>query len=218
MMRLMNFRMPTDAAIHTAFEKGKAAVRELFPHGADQMAELARQLAKQGDVLQDLQARLATHSTNSRKPPSSDGYRTVKRTTSFRPSGDKPTGGQPGHAGHSLRAVDAPDRTETHEADPWAHCQASLTGTAAVGDEERQVFDIPALRIAVTAHRAESKVCPRCGQTRQGRFPASGRQTVPYGPRGHTWASSCTHQHPIPVERTTEIFGLSGNLHYSLVY
>jgi hypothetical protein len=42
----MNFRMPTDEAIHTAFEKGEAAVRELFHHVADQMAELARQLAK----------------------------------------------------------------------------------------------------------------------------------------------------------------------------
>ena len=53
MMRLMNFRIPTDAAIHAALEKGEAAVIELFHHVADQMAELARQLAKQGEVLQD---------------------------------------------------------------------------------------------------------------------------------------------------------------------
>ncbi len=178
MMRLMNFRMPTDAAIHTAFEKGEAAVMELFHHVADQMAELARQLTKQGDVLQDRQARLATHSNNSSQPPSSDGYRPVKRTTSLRQSGDKPNGGQPGHEGQTLRAVDAPDRTETHEADTCAPCQASLTGTEAVGYEERQVFDMPAIRIAVTAHRAEIKVCPRCGQTSQGRLPASVRHAV----------------------------------------
>ena len=206
MMRLMNFRMPTDAAIHTAFEKGEAAVMELFHHVADQMAELARQLTKQGDVLQDLQARLAKHSNNSSKPPSSDGYRKVKRTTSLRQSGDKPNGGQPGHEGHTLSAVDAPDRTETHEADTCAHCQASLTGTEAVGYEERQVFDIPAIRIEVTAHRAEIKVCPLCGHTSQGRFPASVRQAVQYGPIVHTWASYFTNQHHIPVERTTEIF------------
>ena len=53
MMRPMNFRMPTDEAIHTAFEKGEATVRELFPTSADQMAELARPLAKQGEALQD---------------------------------------------------------------------------------------------------------------------------------------------------------------------
>src|SRR2546425_1029546 len=206
MMRLMNFRMPTDAAIHTALEKGEAAVMELFHHVADQMAELARQLAKQGEVLQDLQARLAKDSNNSSKPPSSAGHREVKRTTSLRQSGDKPNGGQPGHEGHALRAVDAPDRTETHEADTCAHCQASLTGTEAVGYEERQVFDIPAIRIEVTAHRAEIKVCPLCGHTSQGRFPASVRQAVQYGPIVHTWASYFTNQHHIPVERTTEIF------------
>ena len=206
MMRPMNFRMPTDETIHTAFEKGEATVMELFHNIADQMAELARQLTKQGDVLQDLQARLAKDSNNSSKPPSSDGYRKVKRTTSLRQSGDKPNGGQPGHEGHTLRAVDAPDRTETHEADTCAHCQASLTGTEAVGYEERQVFDIPAIRIEVTAHRAEIKVCPLCGHTSQGRFPASVRQAVQYGPIVHTWASYFTNQHHIPVERTTEIF------------
>jgi hypothetical protein len=73
MMRPMTFRMPTDEAIHTAFEKGEAAVRELFHHVADQMAALARQLAKQGEALQDFQARLATNSGTSSQPPASDG-------------------------------------------------------------------------------------------------------------------------------------------------
>ena len=52
MMRPMNFRMPTDDAIHTAFEKGEAAIMKLFHNVADQMTELARQLAKQGEALQ----------------------------------------------------------------------------------------------------------------------------------------------------------------------
>ena len=178
MMRPMNFRIPTDEAIHTAFEKGEAAIMELFHNVADQMTELARQLAKQGEALQALQARLAKNSGNSSKPPSSDGYGKVKRTASLRQSGDKPNGGQPGHEGQTLSATDAPDRIETHEADTCAPCQASLTGTEAVGYEERQVFDMPAIRIAVTAHRAEIKVCPRCGQTSQGRLPASVRHAV----------------------------------------
>ena len=189
MMRLMNFHMPTDAAIHTALEKGEAAVMELFHHVADQMAELARQLAKQGEVLQDLQARLATNSGTSSQPPASDGEGTVQRTARLRQSGDKPNGGQPGHEGQTLSAVDAPDRTETPTADTCAHCQASLMGTEAVGYEERQVFDMPAIRIEVTAHRAEIKVCPVGGHTSQGRFPASVRHAVQYGPIVHTWAS-----------------------------
>ena len=71
----MNFHTPTDEEIHTAFEHGERAIQALFHDVATQMAELAQQLAKQGEVLQALQARLAKTSRNSRKPPASDGYR-----------------------------------------------------------------------------------------------------------------------------------------------
>src|SRR6516162_10837127 len=126
MIRPMNFRMPTNEDIHTAFEQGEAAVMALFHEVATQVAELAQQLAKQGEVLQALQARLAKTSRNSSKPPSSDGYGKAKRTVSLRQSGDKPNGGQPGHDGQTLMASERPDRVETHEVASCAHCQASL--------------------------------------------------------------------------------------------
>ena len=91
----MNFHTPTDEEIHTAFEHGERAIRALFHDVATQMAELAQQLAKQGEVLQALQARLAQTSRNSSKPPASDGYGKMKRTASLREPGQKPTGGQP---------------------------------------------------------------------------------------------------------------------------
>jgi len=202
----MNFRMPTDDAIHTAFAKGEAAIMELFHTVADQMTALAQQLAKQGEVLQELQARLAKSSRNSSKPPSSDGYGNVKRTASLRKAGDKPNGGQPGHDGQTLLAVEHPERTLTHEVPSCTHCQASLQGIEVVGYEERQVFDIPAIRIEVTAHRAEIKVCPACGHLSKGTFPDAVTQSVQYGSTVQTWASYFTNHHYIPVERTTEIF------------
>jgi transposase len=206
MIRPMNFRMPTKEDIHTAFEQGEAAVMALFHEMAIEVAALAQQLAKQGEVLQELQARFAKSSRNSSKPPSRDGYGKVKRTESLRKSGDKPNGGQPGHDGQTLMASDHPDRTLMHEVPSCAHCQASLPGVEVVGYEERQVFDIPAIRIEVTAHRAQIKVCPACGRANKGAFPAVVTQAVQYGPAVHTWASYFTNQHHIPVERTTEIF------------
>ena len=202
----MNLRIPTDEEIHSAFEKGEAAVRNVFHDVADQMEELARQLAQQGEALQALQARLAKNSRNSSQPPSRDGYTKPKRTQSLRQSGDKPNGGQPGHAGHTLTASEHPDRTETHKADTCAHCQASLSETEVVGYEERQVFDIPAIHIEVTAHRAELKRCPQCGSTTKGAFPPGVTQAVQYGLEVQTWAAYFTNQHHIPVERTTQIF------------
>ena len=206
MIPSMNFRTPTDEEIHTAFEQGEAAIRDLVHAMARQIEELAQQLAKQGEALQALQARLAKDSRNSSKPPSSDGLGKVKRTESLRKSGDKPNGGQPGHDGHTLIASDHPDRIETHEADTCEHCQASLSGIEASGYEERQVFDIPAIRIEVTAHRAEVKICPACGGKSKGDFPTGVTQAVQYGAAVKTWATYFTNQHHIPVERTGQIF------------
>jgi hypothetical protein len=69
MIRPMHFRTPTDEEIHMAFEQREAAIRALFHDVAVQMAALARQLAKQGEVLHELQARLAQTSRNSSTPP-----------------------------------------------------------------------------------------------------------------------------------------------------
>ena len=127
----------------------------------------------------------------------------MKRTESLRKSGDKPNGGQPGHDGQTLMASEHPDQTLTYEVPSCAHCQASLQGVEVVGYEERQVFDMPAIRIEVTAHRAQIKVCPACGRANKGPFPKAVTQAVQYGPTVNTWASYFTNQHHIPVERTT---------------
>ncbi len=202
----MNVQLPTDDEICAAFEKGQSAILDLFHDVSRQVQELAQQLAKQGEILQELQARLAKNSDNSSKPPSSDGYGKVKRTESLRKPGDKPNGGQPGHEGQTLMASEHPDRVESHEVPSCAHCQASLAAIEAVGYEEHQVFDIPAIRIEVTAHCAEIKVCPACGSASKGTFPEAVTQAVQYGPMVNTWASYFPNQHHIPVERTTEIF------------
>jgi transposase len=202
----MNFQMPTDEDIHIACEQGEVAVMGLFHEVAVQVTELAQQLAKQSELLQELQARLGKNSRNSSKPPSSDGYSKVRRTESLRKSGVKPNGGQPGHEGQTLMASEHPDRVESREVPSCVHCQASLADIESVGYEERQVFDIPAMRIEVTAYRAEIKVCPACGRVSKGTFPETVPQAVQYGPAVNTWASYFTNQHHLPVERTTAIF------------
>jgi hypothetical protein len=164
----MNFRMPTDEAIHTAFVQGEAAVMAVFHEVTTQVAALAQQLAKQGEVLQELPAHLAKSSRNSSKPPVSDGYGQVQRTASLGTSSGQPHGGQPSHAGQRLMAVEHPDHPWTYEVPICAHCQASLQGIEVRGYEERQVFALPAIRSEVTAHRAEIKVCSACGNRVKG--------------------------------------------------
>ena len=72
--------------------------------------------------------------------------------------------------------------------------------------EERQVFDIPAIRIEVTAHRAEMKICSGCGAENRGVFPKNVIGVVQYGNEVKTWATYFQSQHFVPVERTAQIF------------
>lgn len=204
----MNLRMPTVEDIHSAFEQGEEAVVALFADVGKQVEALAGELQQQAAALKELEARIGKNSRNSGKPPSSDGYGKppVKRTDSLRESGTKPNGGQPGHEGRHLKPTDTPDVTETHAVEHCCHCGVSLNGVAASGYEERQVFDIPAMRIEVTAHRAEITLCPACGAENRGEFPAEVSAPVQYGNGVKTWAAYFTHQHFIPVERTAQIF------------
>jgi transposase len=71
--------------------------------------------------------------------------------------------------------------------------------------EERPVFEIPAIRIEVTAHRAEVKTCPGCGRENRGLFPGGVSGPVPYGLGVKTWATYFQTQHFVPVERTAQI-------------
>jgi len=97
----------------------------------------------------------------SSKPPSSGGLHRPQ-PKSLRKPGQKPSGGQKGHQGHTLRPTDAPDHIEVHA--PPEHCDACGTPLPqAVVVETRQVFDLPTLRHEVTEHQMLKAVCT-CGK------------------------------------------------------
>ena len=65
------------------------------------------------------------NSTNSHKPPSSDGLRKPK-TKSLREKTDRKTGGQSGHKGHTLHHVSHPDHVIKHSVTTCDCCGESL--------------------------------------------------------------------------------------------
>lgn len=83
-------RPPIDPAVVAGLE---AIIAELRAQNAVLMARVA-----------ELERRLGLDSSNSGKPPSSDGLKKPpSRTGSLREPSGKATGGQPGHPGKTLR-------------------------------------------------------------------------------------------------------------------
>lgn len=170
----------------------------------DLIRALFAQVAALTSKVAELEGRLAQNSRNSSKPPSSDGLNKPK-PKSLRQAGQKPTGGQKGHAGHTLKKVAQPDHIEHHA--PPSHCTACHRPlTDAVVAETRQVFDIPPLRHEVTEHRALEARCT-CGTVYRGEFPSDVTASVQYGPRIKAAVVHLTHHHMMPVARTGDLTG-----------
>lgn len=180
-----------------------ALIRELWPLRA-LVVDLSAQVADLTANVAELQGRLAKNSRNSSKPPSADGLNKPK-PKSLRSRGEKPTGGQPGHAGHTLKRVAQPDRIETHDpARVCTVCQRPLGQAVVV--ETRQVFDLPPLQCEVTEHQVREARC-RCGAVHRGVFPAGVSAPVQYGPRSKAAVVQLTHHHMLPLSRTGELMG-----------
>ena len=154
----------------------------------------------------DLRRRLDKDSSNSSKPPSSDGPSKKPRIAgSLRGVSGKTSGGQPGHRGATLRPMAEPDTIERHEATRCGHCQAGLTAAMATGAETRQVFEMPKPRLDVTEHRATVYTCACCRRVTRAAFPSGVTAHVQYGPRIRAAAVYLNAQHLIPEDRVGEI-------------
>jgi transposase len=153
----------------------------------------------------DLRRQLDKNSSNSSKPPSSDGLKKPPRVFgSLRGKSGKPSGGQKGHGGDTLKQVAKPDVIERHEAQACGRCLSGLTARMAIGVEKRQVFDLPEPRLQVTEHQAMIYCCAHCRSRTVATFPQGVIASAQYGPRVRAAALYLHVQQLIPEDRAAQ--------------
>ena len=185
--------MPSEAEIRTAYQEGVKAVILLFQQTFFELSER----------LQQVEDRLSKNSSNSGKPPSTDGYEKPTPKSRRRRSGKK-SGGQTGHAGHTLKIVETPDEIVVHSVEHCAYCQTSLKRVKASGIEKRQVLDLPEVRLLAVEHQAEIKTCPACCKFTKAAFPVGVRQVIQYGKRIKAQMVYFHEHQMLPLKRTSE--------------
>jgi transposase len=149
----------------------------------------------------ELEQRLAKNSSNSSKPPSSDGYG-KPNPKSLRTKTGKKSGGQTGHSGDTLTQVDVPDERVPH-GPATCSCGLQICQGTLVNEVRRQVFDILAPRMRVVEHYVQTVACA-CGKVHVGQFPDGINAPVQYGPNIKAIASYLNQYQFLPYERTCE--------------
>lgn len=164
--------------------------------------------------LAELERRLDLNSSNSSKPPSSDGLKKPPRVSSLREKSGKKTGGQKGHKGETLHQTGSPDAIIDHFPEICAGCGTALTPEMAQAHVARQVFDLPEPRpLVVTEHRAHDCRCNSCGEVTRASFPEGIGAPVQYGARIAAFVVYLLHVQFVPENRLVslmaDLFGVT---------
>jgi hypothetical protein len=148
---------------------------------AEQIAEKKQKIADAEKQIADLERQLALrkqNSTNSSKPPSSDGLAGESRQRGRRKKSRRKVGGQPGHRGAHRPLVPAERIDEVRLVLPeqCRHCGHGLPAQAehvqTIGNLRRhQITELPPIQARIIEYQCPRVVCPECGQSTRGEVP-----------------------------------------------
>jgi transposase len=140
-----------------------------------QIADAEKQIADAEKQIADLERQLKLrrrNSTNSSKPPSSDGLAGEQRRRGRKHKSKRKAGAQPGHAGHHRQLVPLAEVSAIEVLLPkrCRHCGGNLPqkpGQVTMAGEPRrhQVTEVPPVKICITEYQFPHVVCGQCGKT-----------------------------------------------------
>jgi transposase len=180
-----------------------------LPNDIESLQAIIQQLLEENERLKaenaELRRRLGLDSTNSHKPPSSDGYQKKTVKPGLPKEGKRANGGQEGHKGNTLKRVAQPDHVQIHLPGQCQCCGRQFTPDEAHEViQSRQVFDLPEPKLDVTEHRLGQIAC--CGVVQRGEYPAEVTASVQYGAGVRALVTKLSVDHKMPLEQISQLF------------
>lgn len=159
-------------------------------------------IAQLVDRVEKLEDQVSKNSSNSNKPPSSDG---LKKRPAL-PRGKKSTkGGQIGHKGRKLDMVAKADETMPLYPQGRCGCGAPLDHSGAKVGEVRQEFELPEPKLYVTEYRQMEVKCT-CGKVHRGEFPPHINSGTQYGSGVRALTVLLNSGYALPVKKVQGLF------------
>ena len=180
--------------------------------------ELIRILKFQSKQIEALQAEIkllksGRRSTTSSTPSSQDYTRS--KVYNSREKSNKPTGGQKGHKGSSLKMSDNPDEIINYTPNYCNKCGAEFDFLNAKLHTRRQEIVIPPISPKYIEHRAYQCTCTQCGHATIGGMPQRLKANIQYGTNVQALITYLSVYQYIPANRLKKFLNDFANLQIS---
>ena len=175
---------PVGEALRRENERLRREVEQLRRQLSEQTEEIAekkKQIADAERQIVDLERQLALrqqNSTNSSKPPSSDGLAGEPRQRGRRKKSRRKVGGQPGHRGahRPLAPAERVDEIRPVLPEQCQHCghllPVHIHNVRTTGAVQRhQVTELPPIQARIVEYQCHRVVCPECGESTRAAVP-----------------------------------------------
>jgi transposase len=150
----------------------------------------------------ELEAQLNRNSTNSSKPPSSDGY---QKKPAFPKQTKGKKGGQKDHKGSNLKQVTQPDKIVKCLPDICS-CGHRFHQSEFTLAEKRQLFDLPQPKLEVTEYQIHKASCPVCGLSNKGIVPKGINAPAQYGNGVKSYVVMLNVHYKMPYKKIQLLF------------
>jgi transposase len=158
---------------------------------AEEITKQQQQIADAEKQIADLERQLALrkqNSTNSSKPPSSDGLAGEPRQRGRRKKSRRKPGGQPGHRGahRPLAPAERVDEIRPVLPEQCQHCGHLLPTEVELAQttgkvHRHQVTELPPIQARIIEYQCHRVICPECGDSTRAEVPEEA--TGHFGPQ-----------------------------------